>query len=314
MFDLPEAKRVRRNEVQSPASSRAPSPVDESDLQDAHARLGKLLNLDDLIGPNKVSEDTTNGTQPGANEEEEEEEQEFEFRLFSAPTKTADTTQKAEDGSGVKSSTEKSSDGGDQVGSGTQKLRIRLRSPSPGDPSEGRFVKAFRGWQYYFSSSSLWNQSEVKSADEADQATKKEQFEDIAVTGEQMMSWAKSQPWPGCHLPWRVISLKRHQTKMPPKNKDVPVLPVYVIEGALPSKSPKTRKKPGKKRRLILRKRAAAVEVAKEADAEKRTRKNRERKLKRRQKAREEKAAAAAAAGGDVAMADADGASSSGGD
>ncbi|KAJ5720426.1 uncharacterized protein N7483_008360 [Penicillium malachiteum] len=300
MFDLPEAKRVRRNEVQSPASSRSPSPVDESKLQDAHARLGKLLNLDDLIGPNVESENTSNGTQPGANEEEE---QEFEFRLFSAPTKTPDTTQKP-------------SDGGDKAGSETQKLRIRVRSPTPGsgDPSEGRFVKAFRGWQYYFSSSSLWNKSEVKSEDEADQTRKKEQFEDIAVTGEQMMSWAKSQPWPGCHLPWRVISLKRHQTKLPPKNKDVPVLPVYVIEGALPSKSPKTRKKPGKKRRLILRKRAAAVETAKEADAEKRTRKNRERKLKRRQKAREEKAAAAAAAGGDVDMVDADRASSSGGD
>ncbi|KAJ5702247.1 hypothetical protein N7488_009795 [Penicillium malachiteum] len=313
MFDLPEAKRVRRDEVQSPASSRSPSPVDESDLQDAHARLGKLLNLDALIGPNVESEHTKNETQQDANEDDE---QEFEFRLFSAPTKTADTTRKAEDGSGKKSSTEKFSDGGDKAGSGTQKLRIRVRSPTPGsgDPSEGRFVKAFRGWQYYFSNSSLWSKREVESEEEADQATKKEQFEDIAVTGEQMMSWAKSQPWPGCHLPWRVISLKRHQTKMPPKNKDVPVLPIYVVEGALPSKSPKTRKKPGKKRRLILRKRMAAVEQAKEADAEKRTRKNRERKLKRRQKARDEKAAAAAAAGVDVAMVDADGASSSGGE
>lgn len=95
---------------------------------------------------------------------------------------------------------------------------------------------------------------------------------------------------------------------MPPKDKDVPI---YVVEGAPLKKSPKTRKKPGKKRRVILRKRAAAVEASKVADAEKRTRKNRERKIKRRAKAREEKAAAK---GVDVSMVDADEVSSAGED
>ena len=120
---------------------------------------------------------------------------------------------------------------------------------------------------------------------------------------------------PGCDLPWRVIHLKRHQTKMPPTAKDVPV---YVIEGAPVSKAPSTRKKPGKKRRVQLRKKTAAAVAAKEQEAEKKTRKNRERKLKRRQKAREQKAAAASSSGvaenGDVTMGDVDGDSSGGND
>ena len=59
-----------------------------------------------------------------------------------------------------------------------------------------------------------------------------------------------------------------------------------------------------------------AAETAKQDEAEKRNRKNRERKIKRRQKNREMKAvdAGGAANAGDVAMADADDASSGAGD
>lgn len=80
---------------------------------------------------------------------------------------------------------------------------------------------------------------------------------------------------------------------MLPKNPSVSTPAVYVTDP--PIRSPKSRKKPGKKRRVQLRKRVTAAETAKEADAEKRNRKNRERKIKRRQKAREMKAAAATA-------------------
>ncbi|KAF3389627.1 hypothetical protein F1880_003847 [Penicillium rolfsii] len=311
MFDLPDAKRVRRDEVQSPASSREPSPVDESDLQDAHARLGKLLDLDGLIGANISTGEDKDATQP-ADGNNDEEEQEFEFRLFSAPTKPKDATPKEQETKdGDREATEgdkKEGEGSKATTAGTQKLRIRLRSPSPsGDPSEGRFVKAFRGWQYYFSTPSLYglDENEVLKEKFAEQ---RRQFEDMAVTGEHITAWAKEQPWPGCNLPWRVIHLKRHQTKLPPASKDIPV---YVVEGAPVSKSPLTRKKPGKKRRLQLRKKIAAAVAAKESEAEKRNRKNRERKIKRRQKAREQKAAAGGTPGdGDVAMLDRDGDSS----
>jgi hypothetical protein len=92
-----------------------------------------------------------------------------------------------------------------------------------------------------------------------------------------------------------------------------------VVEGAPVSKSPLTRKKPGKKRRVQLRKRVVAAQAAKETEAEKRNRKNHARKIKRRQKAREQKAAAAGvpvsdAGAEDVSMADGDDGASSGGD
>lgn len=82
-----------------------------------------------------------------------------------------------------------------------------------------------------------------------------------------------------------------------------------MVEGGPSSKSPKTRKKPGKKRRVQLRKRVDAAKIARETEAEKRNRKNRERKIKRRQKAREQKAATTEA-GIDASMADVDAVSS----
>ncbi|KAJ5383615.1 hypothetical protein N7517_001526 [Penicillium concentricum] len=299
MFDLPNAKRVRRDEMRSPASSRSPSPApDDAAAQDAYARLGKLLNLDQLDTAQQTA------SQDDQLVEDEDEEQEFEFRLFSAPAKsTEDTTKQSGKDTDEKSTEEK-------PGPTTQKLMIRLHSPTPGSGGEGRFVKASRGWDYYFSTPSLQGSSgEPTAEDEAQIAEKKKQFEDMAVSGQHMLTWANTLVWPGCHLPWRVIHLKRHQTKMP---RPVNSLPVYVVEGAPVSKSPLTRKKPGKKRRVQLRKRVAAAQAAKENEAEKRTRKNRDRKLKRRQKAREQKAAAAGVSVEDVVMADGDDHSSGG--
>ncbi|KAJ5776232.1 uncharacterized protein N7511_001243 [Penicillium nucicola] len=309
MFDLPNAKRIRRDEMQSPVSSREPSPApDDAEAQDARARLGKLLNLDELIAVQDTATQDNDPVQP----EDDEEEQEFEFRLFSAPTKsTENVAEKDTEANSTGKSKKAGAEPEDQASTVTQKLRIRLRSPSPGaGVSEGRFLKASRDWNYYFSTPTLLGRRdiEISSEDEDAITEKKQQFENMAVTGEHMLTWAQSQAWPGCHLPWRVIHLKRHQTKLP---RPAGSAPVYVIEGAPISKSPLTRKKPGKKRRVQLRKRVVAAQVAKESEAEKRNRKNHARKIKRRQKAREEKAAAAGIAvtdvgAEDVSMADAD--------
>lgn len=190
--------RVRRDEVQSPTSSREPSPVDEADLQDAHARLSKLLDLDGLIGVSTATEDKDATSQP-AEGNNDEDEQEFEFRLFSAPAKPKDTTPKDQaktDGQLVASKGDKPSGTGNMDNTtGTQKLRIRLRSPTPSrDPSEGRFVKAFRGWQYYFSTPSLLGLEENELVKDTI-AEQRRQFEDMAVTGEHITTWAKAQPW-----------------------------------------------------------------------------------------------------------------------
>ncbi|KAB8270960.1 hypothetical protein BDV30DRAFT_240897 [Aspergillus minisclerotigenes] len=280
VFELPNAKRVRRNEIVSPSSSRSPSPQPEDTLASGYERLGALLNLDSLIQPEQQPEQTD--TQATKVNEEEEEEQEFEFRLFSAPVRDSTATATRDAGSAAT--------GGEKndVGAvGTQKLRIRLRSPTPGarGPDDGGFVKPFRGWEYYFSAPGLLSGSKE---DDPKLALRRKQVEDVAVSGEQMGEWAKV-PWPGCHLPWRVIHWKRHQTKLP---REDTTTAVFIAEPQI--RDPKSRKKPGKKRRLQLRKRLAVAERAKETDAEKRNRKNRERKIKRRQKAREMKAATAA--------------------
>lgn len=110
---------------------------------------------------------------------------------------------------------------------------------------------------------------------------------------------------PGCHLPWRVIHLKRHRTKSQHKadnSSTSAAAPVVYVPDPNLSRTPTTRKKPGKKRRVQLRKRLEAAETAKLENAEKHTRKNRERKIKRRQKNRDMKAAAeGGAAGGGTA-------------
>ncbi|KAL4908746.1 hypothetical protein BDW74DRAFT_173975 [Aspergillus multicolor] len=296
MFDLPDAKRVRRDVLNRTSSSPSPSPPPESIIPDAQKRLSALLNFD-LNVPS--------APEPENNEQKdnEDEEQEFEFRLFSSAPNSAPKTSDDKDG-------EKSSEDAAAVPS-AQKLRIRLRSPTPAaaGSGEGRFVKAFRGWSYYFSTPGLLSGKGDEGEEDAGVAQKRKQFEDVAVSGEDMVKMA-GVAWPGCHLPWRVIHLKREHTKLPKEEKGAAKkADAVTCVAAEPDRVPLSRKKPGKKRRVQLRKKAAVAERAKETEAEKRNRKNREKKIKRRQKAREAKAAAGAAGGGAVdgtAVADGD--------
>ncbi|KAF9890192.1 hypothetical protein FE257_006104 [Aspergillus nanangensis] len=294
MFELPGAKRVRRDELLSRnSSSRSPSPAPEEAPPDVHRRLGELLNLDQILTSSIPEQSRTDkDEQEQQKHANEEEEQEFEFRLFSAPaprasTATAAQSTGAQSGGGGTDGGKNKADG---TGEKTQKLRIRLRSPSPGTRGleDGRFVNPSRGWEYYFTTPKLLSGSEGKE-DQSAALVRKKQFEDAAVSGSQMLSWAQV-PWPGCDLAWRVTRLKRHQTKLPrPSAEELSAAAVCYVESL--ERTPKSRKKPGKKRRVQLRKRLTAAEKAKESEAEKRNRKNRERKIKRRQKAREMKAA-----------------------
>lgn len=174
--------------MRSPASSRSPSPApDDAAAQDAYARLGKLLNLDQLDTAQDTTSQDNGPSQPA---DDEDEEQEFEFRLFSAPAKSTEDTTK---------SSGQDTDGKSTEAATTQKLRIRLHSPTPGSGAgtEGRFVKASRGWDYYFSTPSLQGtrSGEPTAEDEIRIAEKKKQFEDMAVSGQHMLAWANSLVW-----------------------------------------------------------------------------------------------------------------------
>ncbi|KAJ9354385.1 hypothetical protein DTO027B9_4728 [Paecilomyces variotii] len=289
MFDLPDAKRVRRDELSSPSSSAPSSPA--LSTNDANERLGKLLQFEIPpldVNSTEAPDQAANNPDPVDAPASEEAEQEFEFRLFSsAPAK-----QKTDGAVPAGTSADTTGDGNAER---TQKLRIRIRSPTPGDVSvgEGRFVVPFRGWEYYFTTPTLlggYGKEDIARIEER-AAAKRAEFESIAVSQTQLFEWAK-QPWPGCHLPWRVIRLDRAKTKLPRPSADPTV--IQLVNPSIKA-SPKSRKKPGKKRRLVLRKRAAAAEAAKLTEAEKRNKRNREKKIKRRQKAREQKAALAGA-------------------
>lgn len=311
MFDLPDAKRVRREELLFGTSLSPPSsPPPQDSIEDGYARLGKLLNLDEDAfitpsAPSTTQNETPTEKTATQNDVEEEEEQEFEFRLFSAPVPRKEAA-----GDSEKKINKDADNTVAEVQ--TQKLRIRLRSPTPApaDAGEGRFVNPSRGWEYYFSTPTLISKDRTIGTTFHSTAwggaidEKRREFEAVAVDGGMVLKWA-SQDWPGCHLPWRIIQLKRQDTKIPSKD-------VYMVDQPGRTTSPKTRKKPGKKRRIQLRKKVAAANAAKETEAEKRNRKNREKKIKRRQKAREMKAAAAAQGLSVVSTGDGDDVSSQG--
>ncbi|KAK2865165.1 hypothetical protein FQN49_003850 [Arthroderma sp. PD_2] len=296
MFALPSAKRVCRDDLKSPESSRASSP-ESSSANYAATALERAFASFETFNPSNATERaaSTSKGQPAQDKgENEEEEQEFEFRLFNSVPAPENRSTKEVDGARTKADKHAASSNNQ---GGVQKLKIRLRSPSPsaGPRGDGGFIVPFRGWDYYFSNpelvlravgdSSLQTESRSSKMDERS-GTLGETFQDVAVDGNTILARAASVAWPGCHLPWRVVHLPAPNVK--PTNK---------FPAKKPAESLSKRKKPGKKRRIALRKNVTSKQAAEEAEKEKRNRKNRERKIKRRQKERDKKAAARAASG-----------------
>lgn len=63
-------------------------------------------------------------------------------------------------------------------------------------------MRPFRGWEYYFSAPELLSLG--ISADTRGSTEKRRQFEDVAVSGAEMMQWAK-QPWVSISL-WFMVA------------------------------------------------------------------------------------------------------------
>jgi hypothetical protein len=194
---MPNLNSVRRDEIVSPPSSVPSSPEHRPD--EGHALLGKLLGLDTFTVEDQCSiEKHTEKTEISAtdaaapNGDDEQQEQEFEFRLFSgAPAKrrAPDDGQKPD---GVDDSTVNSS-----RDDGTRKLRIRLRSPTPGpvDISEGKFVTPFRGWRYYVTSPALILSGQHHAEADSTIDARRNEYEDVAVSGTQLVELAARGTW-----------------------------------------------------------------------------------------------------------------------
>ncbi|PGH11145.1 hypothetical protein AJ80_07247 [Polytolypa hystricis UAMH7299] len=311
MFELPNAKRVRRSELLSPRSSRSPSPIDpatasyaERILRNTFANFSTFTAAAAAAETASPSAATTATTSTGlehtkdTNDEDATtatSEQEFEFRLF-RPT----AEKKSKDGI---------SGGNDDViaDTGIRKLKLRLRSPTPldqfggGVSGDGQFIVPFRGWGYYFSdpesvmralrgSGNAGGGAEDLSSMKLDDAGRRDGgVVEVAVSGEEIVELARASAWPGCYLPWRIIHLKPTTTTK--QTKTLPSSTPLTLQNPTIPKPPKSHKKPGKKRRIILRKRLAAAKTAEEQDREKRKRRNREKQLKRRQREKGKKAA-----------------------
>ncbi|MCJ1447236.1 MAG: hypothetical protein MMC23_007747 [Stictis urceolatum] len=284
MFELPDAKRVRRTELHSPHSSpsvsRSPSPSTTAQIQ---ARLAALYGgtslisqapLEDSAAIPVTSTDLQPTLDPASNEDGG-----YEYRLFAGQKHIKSIACAGRDDQ------EETEAGQTTAGRpGRSKVaRVRISSPSPGAEGGG-FVKPHRRSGYYFT----WAEDDgaIRSA-QFYKKRRTENFMESAVCGDTIKHWA-SQSWPGSALPWRVRLLPRAQfpVEVPEATKDL-----QRTSSAVTGK----KRKPNRKRRIVIRRRIkdkANEEEAKvrrreergKEEKEKRTRRNREKKVKRKQK------------------------------
>ncbi|KUJ11435.1 uncharacterized protein LY89DRAFT_786371 [Mollisia scopiformis] len=262
MFDIPDAKRIRRADLTMHSRSASPSPSPSPELQ-------KALNahLASLYGP--ISSSPPSPTQhpqpqhPSSQKQtpsfEPSVEFEFEFCLFSTTTTTTTTT-----------------------GATPQKIILETdndeaetNNQAASGSSRGGFLRP-RPREYYISSGPS---DEVRA-----------HYASAALEGEDVLRLAGGRNW-GLEVPWRVSVLRSRQSK------GMGVGDGARIEGGEEEVEKGKKTKAGKKRRILLREKRRKKEVAEEgrrrreeerevAEREKRTRRNREKKVKRKMKER----------------------------
>ncbi|KAH6684642.1 hypothetical protein B0J14DRAFT_646541 [Halenospora varia] len=265
MFDIPQAKRVRRNDLytRSQSSSPAPSSPDPELERQFQARLASLygpLTASNNATASNIDLRSFSGFENLDIEDAVEDDKdapdnhEFEFRLFSTSATTL------------------------HKNPASQKI---ILEEEDSDLGEGGFIKPCREPTYYFASKA-----------EGDEKWK---FDNVALTGEQVKGLSKRRAW-GLEVPWRVRVLKVVGAKLKLQADGAITGKVEtIVEG-----EDEKRKRPGKKRRIILRERKKRrellaeqkrkeQELKEETEKEKRTRRNREKKVKRKLKEKAKK-------------------------
>ncbi|GME59585.1 hypothetical protein GTA08_BOTSDO08208 [Neofusicoccum parvum] len=171
MFDLPDAKRIRRTDLASTSPSPTSTPRSSPDPSlTAHvlARLNKTLDITlPPAAPPAPPAPPTPNDDPAASSDNE-----LEFRLFAAPAPDAATNSRP----------------------AVQK--IRLHSPSADDNGgngRGGFVVAARPAAHYFACA-LEDGGNARAAE----------YVDAAVSGAEVVARAAGARWAGCGVPWRV--------------------------------------------------------------------------------------------------------------
>ncbi|KAI1764062.1 hypothetical protein GGR53DRAFT_495412 [Hypoxylon sp. FL1150] len=260
MFEVPEAKRIRREDLYDSASDEETAEANQPDpslQQKLNEQLCGLLDLgftaDEAIETHQEPESTeaqtgdadASKTSGVEGEVEETGEEAFTFRLFRGEDPSHKVVLEPQDG-----------------------------ARSKGD---GAFVVAKRPMSYY-----LTEEPSPETADE---------FRRAAVSAEYLLQDAGKRRW-GLEKPWKVTTI----TITTKKQKSAPNRHGNDDSTA----ATKKKKRPGKKRRIILRVREKAKKEREEAAKrqavdkkehlkEKKKRLNRQKKLKRRAKEREMK-------------------------
>ncbi|RDL35416.1 uncharacterized protein BP5553_07347 [Venustampulla echinocandica] len=263
MFDIPDAKRIRRSELSTRSQSSSPGPSSpdpelEAQLQ---ARLASLYGPV-VLPPSGPRPNTPTKTRHATSDGEESDPepdggpgaQEFEFRLFAAPSQNSA-----------------------HPSSIPQKIILELEDE---DLGEGGFIVRDRDLGYYFAGPA---EGEIKS-----------RFEAVARSGEEVLRLSTGRAW-GLEVPWRVRVLRVVGGKAAAGGG----VRVEVVDADV--NNPGKRTKPGKKRRIILRERKRTAEAVEEqrrremefkeeTEREKKSRRNRGKKVKRRAKEKAKKA------------------------
>ncbi|KIX98413.1 uncharacterized protein Z520_05714 [Fonsecaea multimorphosa CBS 102226] len=292
MFEVPDAKRVKRSDLfrddgsgspGSRGSSRSPSPARSLD-NDEESILRSSYGFEyDFVAPNPPSRKPTllapGKSQPDVNPQDEEEDQEFQFRLFTSNSRSIDRPS--------------------QPDAPTADARIRLsRTPEPAALADSlslekaHFLRPNRPDSYYFTSALPGETIEALRS----------QYADVALSTADVLARAKSTKWPGSALPWRLIHVellgkgrRRGARRLEDVAQSAASSAVSTIDTSTQRSKPSP-KRPSKKRRILLRRRlalrqelAAQATATEETEREKRTRRNREKKVKRKEREKRKK-------------------------
>ncbi|KAK4193151.1 hypothetical protein QBC35DRAFT_165784 [Podospora australis] len=262
MFELPDAKRVRREEVftsdHESDSEITPGVADESTRAKLNERLSSLLSLNINLPP-PVQEDTPMGD---AEVNEKEEEEEFAFRLFSTSTPSAAV------------------------------VLVKKEEEIPSDGREIPFKP--RPLDYYI-------RPELSPEQKAQFEYSAVTAEDVKTIAQQR-AWGLEVPWRVTKISVVTSTPKpgSGEVRADGEGKKKKTRPGKKKRIVLRIEAKKKKEEEEKRRQKKEQKKAALATDAEKEEAlkAKKARLNRERKLKRRQKAREEKAARIAANGG----------------
>ncbi|KAI0457035.1 hypothetical protein F5B21DRAFT_107489 [Xylaria acuta] len=280
MFTLPEAKRVRRKDLDDSASASISSGEEEvghySEVKLAlraklNAQLSGLLDFSFRVEPKTQQQQVDRpedqlqcrGPDPASDtqqEDENPEEEAFTFRLFRDEALTHTV--------------------------------VLTNDEDPAALGDGGFVVPSRPRSYYVAS--------------PPSPRKVSEYRSVAVSAEYVLADAKRRRW-GLEKPWRVTHITPNSNPASPKTIPGSAQEEEEEKGSAEKKKEEKKKtkrtRPGKKHRIVLRVREKAARDREETTKklvlgkeqhlqEKKKRLNRERKLKRRQKEREKKAEA----------------------